>query len=54
LESLKGGALESIKYFVETISKGEKPCVTGVDGLRATEVICAILESVKSRNAVSL
>lgn len=54
LESLRGGALESIKYFVEVISKGGKVSVTGTDGLRATQVITAILESVKTGNSVKL
>ncbi len=50
----KGFAAESIRYFAECIRDGRTPMVTGRDGLEATRVICAIEESVRSRQPVDL
>ncbi len=43
-----GFGAESIRYFADCLWKGEQPSVTGIDGLRATEVIEAALKSVET------
>lgn len=53
-DNLVGGAYDSIRYFVETIANNEKVNVTGVDGLRATQVILAALKSVETGEAVEV
>lgn len=50
----QGFAAESIRYFAECLREGRKPMVTGRDGLEATRVICAIEESVRTRQPVEL
>jgi len=40
--------------FIETIANNEKVCVTGIDGLRATQVILAALKSAETGEAVNV
>jgi predicted dehydrogenase len=49
-----GFAIESIRYFVDCVAGGRQPLVGGHDGLQATKVICAMLESAQTGQAVSL
>lgn len=49
-----GFATESIHHFVDCIWNDKDPLVTGVDGLRATEVIVAAEESIKTNRSVKI
>jgi len=49
-----GLATESIKHFVDCIWNDQEPLVTGVDGLRATEIIIAVEESAKNNKPVNV
>ncbi len=40
-----GFGAESIRYFADCLWEGKKPLVTGIDGLRATEILEAAVES---------
>jgi len=44
----KGFAVDSIRYFATCIVCGEKPMVTGRDGLEVTKVVVAIEESART------
>lgn len=50
----QGFAAESIRHFIECVREGRKPMVTGYDGLMATKVICAIEESIRTRQPVDV
>ena len=50
----QGFAAESIRHFIECVRDGKTPLVSGRDGLEVTKVICAIEESVRTMQAVSL
>lgn len=49
-----GFATESIHHFVDCIWNDKEPLVTGVDGLRATEVIVAAEESIRTNKLVKV
>jgi predicted dehydrogenase len=44
----QGFAAESIRHFIECVSRDTQPIVTGRDGLEVTKVICAVDESVRT------
>jgi predicted dehydrogenase len=50
----QGFAAESIRHFVECVRDDKAPIVSGHDGLEVTKVICAIEESVRSGQPVSV
>ena len=50
----QGFAAESIRHFVDCVRHDLQPIVTGNDGLEVTRVICAIEESVRTRQPVEL
>ncbi|MBI5092408.1 MAG: Gfo/Idh/MocA family oxidoreductase [Candidatus Hydrogenedentes bacterium] len=50
----QGFAAESIRHFIECVRDDRTPMVTGRDGLEVTKVICAIEDSVRSRQPVEL
>ena len=50
----QGFAAESIRHFIDCIRHDRQPIVTGSDGLEVTRVICAIEESVRTRQPVEL
>jgi len=50
----QGFAAESIRHFIDCIRYDRQPIVTGSDGLEVTRVICAIEESVRTRQPVEL
>jgi len=43
-----GFGVESIRHFIECVVDDKEPLATGLDGLRATEVLLAVLESCES------
>jgi len=49
-----GFGIESIRHFVDCVVKDEEPMTTGADGLAVTRIICAIQESSKKGEPVSL
>jgi len=49
-----GLAAESIRHFIECVEEGKTPRVTGEDGLIVTRLICAMEESVRTRQPVTL
>jgi predicted dehydrogenase len=53
-ENLAGGAYDSIRYFIDTISKNGKLSVTGIDGLKASKVILAALESIEKGEVINI
>lgn len=50
----QGFAAESIRHFVDSVANDKPLLVTGHDGLRATRIITAIEESIRSRMPVDL
>jgi predicted dehydrogenase len=50
----EGFAAASIRHFVECVREGNPPLVTGRDGLEVTRVICALEESVRTRQPVEV
>ncbi|MEW6355125.1 MAG: Gfo/Idh/MocA family oxidoreductase [Planctomycetota bacterium] len=50
----QGFAVESIRHFIECVRLNRKPHVTGEDGLAATKVILAMMESVKTGKTVKV
>ncbi len=50
----EGFAAASIRHFIDCVRNGDRPMVTGRDGLEVTRVICALEESVKTRQPVDL
>lgn len=49
-----GLATESIRHFVDCVWKDQTPLVSGIDGLRATEIILAVEESARTNKPVSV
>lgn len=49
-----GFAAESIRHFLDCMIEDRDPIVTGRDGLEVTKVICAIEESVRTRQPVEV
>lgn len=49
-----GFATESIHHFVDCLWNEKEPMVTGIDGLRSTEVIVAAEESIKTNKSVKV
>jgi len=49
-----GFAVASIRHFAECVLQDLPPLVTGEDGLKVTEVVCAILESAEKGEPVVL
>jgi predicted dehydrogenase len=49
-----GLATESIRHFIDCIWNDSQPIVTGIDGLRATEIILAVEESARTNKPVSV
>jgi predicted dehydrogenase len=50
----QGFAAESIRHFIDCVRCNRQPIVTGRDGLEVTKVICAIEESVRTRQPVEV
>jgi predicted dehydrogenase len=50
----QGFALESIHYFADCVIANQPPRVTGADGLHNTAIICAALESARTRMPVDV
>jgi predicted dehydrogenase len=50
----QGFAAESIRHFIDCVRYDRQPIVTGRDGLEVTKVICAIEESVHTRQPVEV
>lgn len=48
-----GLATESIRHFIDCVYNDTQPFVTGIDGLRATEIILAVEESARTNKPVS-
>jgi predicted dehydrogenase len=51
---LTGFVLDSIAYFVDAVVRDAPVLATGADGIAATRIICAILESAETRQPVML
>ncbi|MGH3665732.1 MAG: Gfo/Idh/MocA family protein [Egibacteraceae bacterium] len=51
---MRGYATESIDHFLDCVRDGVRPMVDGVDGLQATRVIRAILDSIEQDAPVTL
>lgn len=49
-----GLATESIRHFVDCVWKDQTPLVSGIDGLRATEIILAVEESARINKPVKV
>lgn len=49
-----GFGVESIRHFIDCVIDDREPLVTGIDGLRATEVLIAIEESCKTDGPVKV
>jgi len=49
-----GFAAESIRHFAECVMTGRQPIVTGEDGRKVTKIICAVEESVRTRQPVEI
>ena len=49
-----GLATESIRHFIDCIWQDKSPLVTGLDGLRATEIILAVEESARTHKPVNV
>ncbi len=49
-----GLATESIRHFIDCIWKDCQPMVTGIDGLRTTEIILAVQESARTNKPVNV
>lgn len=49
-----GFAADSIRHFVDCVREGRTPMITGYDGLMVTKVICAIEESIRTRQPVDI
>jgi len=49
-----GFGFESIRHFIDCVVNDKQPMVTGQDGLAATKVICAMLESASNGKSVEL
>lgn len=49
-----GLATESIRHFVDCLWRDQTPLVTGIDGLRATEIILAVQESARTNKPVNV
>lgn len=49
-----GLATESIRHYIDCLWEGKEPLVTGIDGLRATEIILAAEESSKTNKSVKV
>jgi predicted dehydrogenase len=53
-DHLTGFVLDNIAYFVDAVTLGTPVLATGEDGVAATRIICAILESAETGVPVSL
>jgi len=49
-----GFGIESINHFVDCVANDKEPRVTGEDGLAATKIICAIEESARTGEIVTV
>ena len=49
-----GFGYESIRSFIDALWEGKPPKVTGLDGLRCTEILCAAEESAQNNVPVRL
>lgn len=53
-DKYSGFAIESIRHFAECVLTGRHPLATGEDGLKVTQVICALLESAEKGRPVDV
>ena len=49
-----GFGTESIRHFVDCVLGDQEPMVTAQDGLKATQVVCAIEQAAKKSKPVDL